>query len=106
MTTFDDRERGFEAAFAHDEEMRFRAIAHRNRALGLWAAGRMGRTGAEADAYARSVVETGVARAGDEVVIEKVSADLAAAKASASREEINRVMIQAMNEAVLAQKPT
>jgi hypothetical protein len=76
MTTFDDRERGFENKFAHDEEMQFKAVARRNRLLGLWAAALLGRTGDEADAYAREVVRSDFEEAGDNDVYRKVAADL------------------------------
>jgi hypothetical protein len=56
MTTFDKREEGFEKQFAHDEDLKFKAMARRNKLLGLWAAEKMGLTGAEADAYAKEVV--------------------------------------------------
>lgn len=76
MTTFDDRERGFENKFAHDEEMQFRAVARRNRLLGLWAAGLLGKSGDEADAYAREVVKSDFVEAGEHDVYRKVAADL------------------------------
>ena len=76
MTTFDDRERAFEAKFAHDAEMQFKAEARRNRLLGLWAAGVAGKSGAEAEAYAREVVQADFREAGDEDVFHKVRADL------------------------------
>ncbi|MEC9431802.1 MAG: DUF1476 domain-containing protein [Pseudomonadota bacterium] len=78
MTTFDDREKAFENKFAHDEEMRFKAQARRNKLLGLWAAELMGVTGAEAEAYAASVVASDLEEAGDEDVYRKVAADLTA----------------------------
>ena len=53
MTTFDKREEGFEKKFAHDEDLKFKAMARRNKLLGLWAAGQLGKSGADADAYAR-----------------------------------------------------
>ena len=56
MTTFDKREQGFENKFAHDEELRFKAEARRNKLLGLWVAEKLGKSGADADAYAREVV--------------------------------------------------
>ena len=56
MTTFDKREEGFEQQFAHDEELRFKATARRNKLLGLWAAEKLGLTGAEAEDYAKSIV--------------------------------------------------
>jgi hypothetical protein len=77
MTGFDDRERAYESKFAHDEEMQFRANARRNKLLGQWAAGLLGKTGAEADAYAIEVVKSDFAEAGDDDVLRKVAADLA-----------------------------
>ena len=79
MTQFDDRERAFEAKFAHDEEMQFRVIARRNRLLGEWAARQMGLSEAEADAYAKDVIRADFEEAGDEDVIRKVLGDLTAA---------------------------
>lgn len=77
MSTFDDRENAFEAKFAHDADMQFRADARRNKHLGLWLAERFGLTGEEADAYARSVVAADLKEAGHEDVIAKVMADIA-----------------------------
>ncbi len=82
MTTFDDRETAFEAKFAHDGEMQFRAEARRNKLVGLWAAGLMGKSGDEAAAYAMDVVSADFEEAGDEDVVRKVAGDLAG-KASA-----------------------
>ena len=79
MTTFDDRERAFESKFAHDEELRFRVIARRNRLLGQWAAKLMGLSEAEADAYAKDVIRSDFEEAGDEDVIRKVIGDLTSA---------------------------
>jgi hypothetical protein len=79
MTTFDDRERAFEAKFAHDDELRFRVTARRNRLLGEWAARQMGLSDAETDAYAKEVVRADFEEAGDEDVIRKVLGDLTAA---------------------------
>ena len=79
MTTFDDRERAFETKFAHDEEMRFRIIARRNKLLGQWAADRMGLTEAEAEAYAKDVVRADFEEAGDHDVVRKVLGDLTSA---------------------------
>ena len=76
MTTFDDRQRAFESKFAHDAEMQFRATARRNKLLGLWAAGLLGKTGADADAYAVEVVKSDFEEAGDDDVLRKVAADL------------------------------
>lgn len=79
MTTFDDRERAFETKFAHDEELRFRVIARRNRLFGQWAAKLMGLSEAEADAYAKDVIRSDFEEAGDEDVIRKVLGDLTSA---------------------------
>jgi hypothetical protein len=79
MTTFDDRERAFEAKFAHDEEMQFRMIARRNRLLGEWAARQMNLSDAEAEAYAKDVVRADFENAGDEDVIRKLLGDLTSA---------------------------
>jgi hypothetical protein len=79
MTTFDDRERSFEAKFAHDEEMLFRITARRNRLVGEWAAGLMGLTKEETDAYAKAVVQADFEEAGDEDVIRKLLGDLTSA---------------------------
>jgi hypothetical protein len=78
MTTFDDREHAFEAKFAHDADMQFRAEARRNKLAGLWAAGLLGKTGAEADDYAMSVVSADFEEAGSEDVVRKLAADLGA----------------------------
>lgn len=76
MATFNDRERAFESKFAHDTEMQFRAEARRNRLLGMWAAGLLGKTGDDATAYAMEVVKTDFEEAGIEDVVRKVAADL------------------------------
>ena len=76
MTTFDDREHAFEAKFAHDEEMQFKAQARCNKLLGLWAAEMLGKTGDDADAYAREVVKSDFEEAGHEDVVRKVAGDL------------------------------
>ncbi|MFN3293910.1 MAG: DUF1476 domain-containing protein [Gemmobacter sp.] len=95
MTTFDDRERAYESKYAHDEEMQFRANARRNKLLGLWAAGLLGKTGAEAEAYAVEVVKSDFQEAGDDDVLRKVAADLAG-KATAAE-------VRARMDALLAE---
>ena len=82
MTTFDDRKDTFEKKFAHDEELRFKATARRNKLLGLWAADRLGKSGADAEAYAKSVVMADFQEAGDDDVLRKVQADLEAGGAA------------------------
>ncbi len=76
MTTFDDRENAFENKFAHDAEMQFKAEARRNKLLGLWAAELLGKSGDEAQAYAKEVIKSDFEEAGDEDVYRKVSGDL------------------------------
>lgn len=78
MTTFDEREAAFENKFAHDEELRFKAIARRDRLVGMWAAEKLGKTGAEAEAYARAVVSADLKKPGDEDVFRKLRGDLPA----------------------------
>lgn len=89
MTTFDDRENAFESKFAHDSEMQFRAEARRNKLLGLWAAGLMGKADDAAAEYALEVVSADFEEAGDEDVVRKVVADLAG---KASADEIRAKM--------------
>jgi hypothetical protein len=79
MTTFDDRERAFEAKFAHDQEMQFKIVARRNRLLGLWAAKQMGLSDVEADTYASEVIRAEFEEAGDEEVVKKLLGDLISA---------------------------
>jgi hypothetical protein len=77
MSTFDDRQRAFENKYAHDMEMQFKAVARRNKALGLWAAGLLGKSGAAAEDYAMEVIRADFEEAGHEDVFRKVQADLA-----------------------------
>lgn len=81
MTTFDDREQSFENKFAHDEEVEFKAVARRNRMLGLWAAGLMGLEGDHLEDYARAVVKSDIEQPGEEDVLRKVWKDLSASGA-------------------------
>lgn len=76
MSSFEDRQNAFESKFAHDAEMQFKAEARRNKLLGLWAADLMGKTGDDADAYAKEVIRSDFEEAGDEDVYRKVSGDL------------------------------
>jgi hypothetical protein len=88
MTTFDEREKEFEARFKHDEEVRFKVTARRNRLLGLWAAGRMGLAVDAAHAYAEEVVAAQFEHGGEHRVVEKVIADLAAMGQTVSAAQI------------------
>ena len=92
MSQFDDREKAFERKFAHDAEMQFRAEARRNKLLGLWAAEIMGRTGDEADAYAREVVAADFQEAGDEDVYRKLKGDFESAGTPVTEKEIRAKM--------------
>lgn len=92
MATFDQRKDAFENKFAHDEELRFKAMARRNKLLGLWAAEKLGKSGADADAYAKSVVLADFEEAGDEDVVRKVKADFATGNVGASDADIRQVM--------------
>lgn len=77
MSTFDDRENAFEAKFAHDAEMAFKATARRNKALGIWAAGLLGKTGDAVGAYAMEVITADFEEEGDDDVVRKLVKDLA-----------------------------
>jgi hypothetical protein len=92
MTTFDDRERAFEAKFARDEEMLFRVVARRNRLLGQWAAGLMKLTPEEADAYAKAVVQAEFEEAGDEEVVRKLYGDLIAANVDVDEAMVRKAL--------------
>jgi len=100
MTTFDKREEGFEKKFAHDEELRFKATARRNKLLGLWAAQKLGMSGADADAYAKEVVQADFEEAGEDDVFRKVRKDLDAKGVAASDQEIKTQMTGLMAQAV------
>ncbi len=95
MTTFDKREEGFEKKFAHDEELKFKATARRNKLLGLWAAAELGKTGADAEAYSKEVVVA--AFEGDGDVVRKVVTDLAG---KATEEQVRSKMQELLAEAV------
>jgi hypothetical protein len=100
MTTFDKREEGFEKKFAHDEELRFKANARRNKALGHWAAAKLGLTGDEAETYAKSVVMADFEEAGDDDVFKKVRKDFDAKGIAESDHQIRRTMDELMAKAI------
>ena len=99
-TTFDKREEGFEKQFAHDEELKFKAIARRNKMLGLWAAERLGLSGAEAENYARSIVLEELERGGSSAVIAKIRKDLEAKGIVQSEHQISRTITELTARAV------
>lgn len=100
MNTFNKREEGFEAKFAHDEELRFKATARRNKLLGLWAAEKLGLSGEEAEAYAKSVIKADFAEPGEEDVFRKIRADFDAKKVDQSDHQIRRTMSELLAVAV------
>ena len=100
MTTFDKREDAFEKQFAHDEELKFKATARRNKLLGLWAAEKLGLTGALADSYALSVVRANLEETGDHNVLRKIRKDFDAKGVAQSDHQINRTMTELMAKAV------
>jgi hypothetical protein len=101
MSGIDQRKDAAEKKFAHDEELTFKANARRAKLLGLWVAGQIGKTGAEADAYAKSVVMADFEEAGDEDVFRKVRADLnAGGKTDVSDHVIRRTMDELLAAAI------
>lgn len=99
MTTFDEREKAYERKFAHDEELRFKATVRRNRLFGRWAAKKLGLSGDEAEAYAKSVVKADFEEPGDDDVLRKVKADFAAKNVDQSDHQIERTLGEMMVEA-------
>ncbi len=100
MSLFPEREDAFEKEFAHDEELRFKATARRNKLLGLWVAGQLGKQGADAEAYAKSVVMADFQEAGDDDVLRKVKADLEAGGKTMSEADVRREMTNLLARAV------
>jgi len=100
MTTFDKREDGFVKKFAHDEELKFKASARRNKLLGQWAAEKLGLTGAAVDAYANEVIAADFEEAGDEDVFRKLRKDFDAKGVNQSDHQIRRTMQELMEKAV------
>jgi len=94
---FEKRQKGFESKWAHDEELRFKVFARRNKLLGLWAAGELGHSGDAAEAYAKTVVAADFEKAGDEDVFDKVRADFTA-KGVALSDHMLRVKMEELIE--------
>jgi hypothetical protein len=97
--SFDKREKAFEAKWAHDEELRFKVYARRNKLLGLWAAAEMGVTGGAADSYAKEVIAADFERAGEEDVFEKIRRDLDSRGIAISDHMIRRQMEELLDAA-------
>ncbi len=101
MNTFDDREHAFEAKFAHDAEMQFRAEARRNKLLGLWAAELLGKSGDDAAAYAAEVVKADMEEPGEEDVYRKVAGDLGdKADEATIRSQMASLMVEAKSQLI------
>jgi hypothetical protein len=104
MTTFDKREQAFEAQLVHDAELKFKAVARRDGWFGLWAAGLLGKTGADAEAYATAVVRADIVGTGEDEVFTKVRADMAAAGVAKTDAELRRKLDDLLVEAIAAVK--
>jgi hypothetical protein len=100
MTTFDEREQGFEAKFAHNEELRFKAKARRDKRFGKWVAAQLGLTGAAAEDYAKKVMRSDLAHPGDSAIIEAVLADLKLKGVATDERKLKVKLIDLMGEAL------
>jgi hypothetical protein len=106
MTTFDKREEGFEKQFVHDQELKFKATARRNKLLGLWAAEKLGLKGAEAEAYARAIVLSDIEQTGDGDLFSKLRIDFDSKGVALSDHQIRRTMDELLAQAVAQVKAT
>lgn len=102
MTTMTDREHAFEAKFAHDEELQFKVNARRNKLLGLWVAEKLGKSGADAEAYAKEVVMSDFEKPGFDDVLHKINNDVTAARVALTKQEICAAAEQFLIEAKTA----
>ena len=100
MSTFDKREDSFEKRFVHEQELQFRAEARRNKLLGLWAAEKLGKTGAEAQAYANALIAAEAKPDAFELVFERVRKDFEEAGVAQSDHQIRRTMEEFLTKAV------
>jgi len=100
MTTFEDREKGYERKFAHDQELKFRATARRNKMLGLWAAEQLGLSGEEAQAYAKEVIKADLEIPGDDDVFRKMRRDFDAKGVQKSDHQIRSKIVDLMGVAI------
>ena len=100
MTTFDDRESSFENKFKHDKELEFKATARRNKLLGLWAANLLGIHGADAEAYAKTVIKADFEKPGDQDVVDKLLGDFKERGVDLSEHRLRKQMIELMQTAV------
>jgi hypothetical protein len=100
MTTFDKREGAFESKFALDEAQKFKAVSRRNRLIAHWAAGLLGKSGADVDAYVKEIIAADLEEGGDEDVVRKLRKDFDAAGVNQSDHQIRRTIIEMMTTAV------
>lgn len=100
MTTFDERQKGFEKKFAHDQELKFKAEARRNNMIGAWAAEKLGLTGDAVAEYQKEVRRADLEEKGDDDVIRKLRADFDAKGVSVSDEEIRQQMVEMLAQAI------
>lgn len=100
MTTFDNREQGFEKKFAHDADLKFKAESRRNKALAEWAGAKLGLSDAALEDYIKAVRKADLAEKGDEDVFRKVKGDLDAKGLKVSDTEIRSFMAEALAKAV------
>ena len=100
MTGFDRREEAFENKFAHDEELRFKAQARRDKLLALWAAAKLGRTGAAAESYVNEILVADLEQSGEEDVLRKIRRDFDAAAVAMSDRQLRRKMDELMETAL------
>lgn len=99
MTQFNDREKAFESKFQKDQELQFKVMARRNKLLGLWAAGKLGLQGDEAEAYSREVVVSDFDEPGDQDVLRKVHRDLTDKGVEISEHGVRKEMDRLLDEA-------
>ena len=99
MTTFDDREKGFEGAFAHDDQLRFKTEMRRDRLVAEWAAELFGLSGDDAEAYVKDVVRADLEEVGDDDVFRKVKADFVARGVDISDHRLRKAMDELLIEA-------
>lgn len=100
MTTFDRRKDAYENKFAHDEELRFKSEARRNKLLGMWAAEKLGLAEEKATEYASAVIASDFDEPGDEDVFRKVRADFDEASVAVSDDDLRKKMVDLMGEAI------
>lgn len=100
MSTFNEREQGFEKKFAHDEELQFKATARRNKLLGLWVAEHLGKSGEAADSYAIEVIKADLEEPGDEDVFRKIRGDLDASGSDVSDHLLRKQISELMGTAI------